>query len=138
MVGRFLGREKTYAEKTSSEWRRDALHMLRDLDRKSTSLASAKEEFDHHVKQAFGVVQKAEDRCNELMDRVERSVESARDMFERYDHVDETLHEQLKIMRDVIIPGLTSSNEMVRQEMESHISLLVRMQEAHAPRTREV
>jgi hypothetical protein len=138
MVGRILRREKSYAEVLSSTWRRDALQSLRDLNRKSKSLDSARSEFDHRVSAAEEIIRTARESYEEVVKRVEESIEAARDTFDRYDHIDETLHEQLKIVRDVMIPGLTTSNELLRQEMEAYIAMQVQIQTAHAPRSREV
>jgi Na+/phosphate symporter len=138
MVGRFLRREKSYVENVSSMWRRDALRALRDLDKTSRSLASAREEFNHRISVAEEMMSSARESYEVVVSRAERSVENAKDTFDRYDHIDETLHEQLKIVRDITIPGLTTSNEMLRQQMEAFIAMQVQIQEAHAPRHREV
>jgi chemotaxis regulatin CheY-phosphate phosphatase CheZ len=138
MVGRFLRREKSYAEAISAKWRKESLRALRDLDKSSRSLVSAREEFDHRMSKAEEMINSARESYEDAVARTERSVESAKDTFDRYDHIDETLHEQLKIVRDVMIPGLTTSNEMLRQQIEAYIAMQVQIQTAHAPRPREV
>jgi len=147
-------RKWTGAKKQASQWKRDALKSIKDLAKADKKLNENMEIFNAaHIKAIveLEVLQtelerRFRDAVNDQLTRltnlknehesalsdVELKLGEAQAVIDKYDHTEEILNNELQIYRDVIVPQLTLSAEIGRQQMEAEIALQVQRQVFYA------
>jgi len=121
-----LGRRKSSAEKIAMQWKRDALYVMRQLQKELKRLEKVESKFN----ELCLMIDEERREVTEVIDSAKERAELLQSVLNKYDHAEEGLNNELEILKKVLIPGLTLANEQFRQQVETMITMDVARQVA--------
>lgn len=112
-----FGARRTYAERVACQWKSEALEVLKRLGRAEKALVRERIKIDGSFR-----------RFEKLVARMETEIKQAESTIAKYDHAEEALTNQIRILSEVDLPNYATSNEAMRQMVQTLIALDVSRQ----------
>lgn len=121
-----LSKNLSAAQKKAGRWRREANRVLKIINgdyRRWKALSDKMAE----------VFTRCEKKTERFLAKVDSDLEEATRVIDQHDEVQQALNQELTILREMTLPGMALSNEALRQQIQTHIDLMVQQQVAASP-----
>ena len=126
-------RKLSVAERKALKWKKDSMKCIQLLNKTTKAIKAEHIRFDISWCNAQSELTKAKESMDQNLHDVDIEIQKVSKLIERHDEVEESLTNELKILREIVIPELALANESIRSQMEADISLQAQRQAAYAP-----
>lgn len=121
------------AEARVIEFARLSKRSAKELSRIHRELLKVKEEVELYEEQRRLGLEKLKSRVVSIVETSMEELEAAEHVQRQYNETVETLQSELRVLRDVTVPGLVAANKLCLAELDSWTAVQVRRQVAALP-----
>lgn len=121
------------AESRVAEFAKESRHSARELKRIYRELQKAREDVELYEERHRLGLERLKSRIVSIVETSVEELESAELVQRQYNETVETLQSELRVLRDITVPGLVAANKLCLAELDSWTSVQVRRQVAALP-----
>jgi chromosome segregation ATPase len=121
------------AELRVAEFVKESRHSARELKRIYRELQKVREDVELYEEHCRLGLEKLKSRIVSIVETSVEELESAELVQRQYNETVETLQSELRVLRDITVPGLVAANKLCLAELDSWTSVQVRRQVAALP-----
>lgn len=121
------------AEARVAEFSKESKRSVKELRKIHREIRKIKDEMEQFDERRRMTLEKLKSRLASIVETSVEELEAADNVQRQYNEAVETLQSELRVLRDVTVPGLVAANKLCLAELDSWTSVQVRRQVAALP-----